>query len=70
VAESGAGEVVALEGAAIGAALIRVLSDADLRTSMGAAGKALVRERFNWPAIARRSIERYEAHAVRQGNAP
>lgn len=67
LAESGAGEVVPLEPAAIADALLRVMSTPDTRSTMGSQGKALVRDRFNWPVIARRSVDCYAAH-VAQGD--
>ena len=38
-------------------ALISLLRDADLRNRMGGNGLALMRERYNWPSIARRITE-------------
>jgi alpha-maltose-1-phosphate synthase len=45
----------------IAAAVGRLLDDPDLAARMGAAGHARVHERFTWPAIARRTVDLYEA---------
>ncbi len=60
VATSGAGEVVPLDAQAVGAALVRVLSDADRRERMGHAGRELVRSRYTWLKIAELSIDAYQ----------
>ncbi len=60
VEEVGAGEVVARDGAAVGAALTRVMGDAERRRRMGANARELVRTRFTWPTIAERSVRAYE----------
>jgi len=44
---------------ALAAALDRVLSDADLRTRMGAAGRERAVSRFTWQATARGTAEQY-----------
>src|SRR5205814_797387 len=60
VAESGAGEVVPLDAAAVAAALGRVLADPEAAGRMGAAGRLLVEGRFTWRRAAERSLETYE----------
>jgi glycosyltransferase involved in cell wall biosynthesis len=62
VAEAEAGEVVTLDAGATARALIRVMSDVDLRRRMGGNGARLVRDRFTWPKIAERAVECYRAH--------
>ncbi len=52
VAQAGAGLEVAAEPTALAAALSRLLSNTDERTSMGAAAHKLVRDRFTWDTIA------------------
>jgi glycosyltransferase involved in cell wall biosynthesis len=59
VAEVGAGAVVPLNADALAEALARVLGDAAARARMGAAGRALVAERFTWSRVAERSVETY-----------
>ena len=56
----GAGRLTNLDPAVIGAALAEVLSDPALADRMGAAGGALVRERFTWPRIAEQTLKAYE----------
>ncbi len=60
VAAAGAGEVVPLVAQAIGQALVRVLSDGDLRERMGQAGRDLVWSRYTWLKIAEQSIDAYQ----------
>ena len=62
VAAAGAGEVVPLDAAAVAAALDRALSNPD-RFAMGQAGRALVMQRYTWPAVARQLITAYERFA-------
>lgn len=57
----GAGIVTPLEPPAIAGALVKVVSDAELRRRMGEAGRRLVEKELNWPAIAARTIEMYRA---------
>ena len=45
----------------IAAAVDAVLADPDLAARMGQAGRERVHERFTWPAIARRTVDLYEA---------
>jgi glycosyltransferase involved in cell wall biosynthesis len=45
--------------AALAAALNRLLSDADLRARIGAAGRERVVERFSWASTAQRTVEVY-----------
>ena len=59
VADRGAGVVVPLDAGAIAAALDRVLTDADGRRAMGAAGRRLVEERYTWRRAAEISITAY-----------
>lgn len=61
VAAHGAGEVVALSAPSVRGALLRVLSDPALAARMGARGRALVRARYVWPAIAPLTLAAYEA---------
>jgi glycosyltransferase involved in cell wall biosynthesis len=67
VAEAGAGRVVPLDSPVIADALEQVLRDDRDREKMGEAGRALVLERFTWPAIARRTVAAYLRYGV--GNA-
>ena len=57
ITETGAGLEVAVEPAALAAALNRLLADSAARAAMGAAARRLVGERFTWDAVA----ARYEA---------
>lgn len=59
VAEVGAGEVVDLDGRAVGEALLRVLAHPD-RAAMGRKGQELIRTRFNWPAVAQLTVGLYQ----------
>ena len=59
VAQAGAGEVVHLDSQELAQALIRVLSDQDLRRRMGQAGRRLVTSRYTWPKIAQQTIDVY-----------
>lgn len=65
VGEVGAGTVTALEAGAVAAGLVRVL--AGDRGAMGEAGRRLVRERFNWPAVARTTLGAYGRAFARIG---
>lgn len=60
VAEVGAGQVLKLDPALFADALVRVMSDASLRSSMGEAGRALVQARYTWQKVAEQSITAYE----------
>jgi glycosyltransferase involved in cell wall biosynthesis len=62
VQEAGAGACTALDAAAVAQGLAAVL-DQD-RQRLGAAGQQLVRTRFTWPLVARRSMEAYAARAL------
>jgi glycosyltransferase involved in cell wall biosynthesis len=44
---------------ALGAALRRLLADADLRRRMGEAGRARVQERFTWDVVSDATLEAY-----------
>ena len=57
VAETGAGRVVPLDIDAVAAALIEIAGDGGLANAMGRAGAALVRERYQWPTIARATLD-------------
>lgn len=59
VREAGAGLVVDPAPAAIAEGLNALLEDAVRSRAMGAAGKAIVVERYGWPTIARRMEELY-----------
>ncbi len=59
VAETGAGIVVEGDPEKIGAAIARLLADAQLRRRMGEAGRDAAAERFSWDAIAERMEELY-----------
>jgi glycosyltransferase involved in cell wall biosynthesis len=65
VEEVGAGVVTKLEGGAVASGLLRVL--AGDRGAMGEAGRRLVRERFNWPAVAGISLAAYSRALSRMG---
>ncbi|MEX2217388.1 MAG: glycosyltransferase [Phycisphaerales bacterium] len=67
VSEVGAGIETAREAGAIAGALRAVMSDAGARERMGAAGRALVRERFTWPVVAGRCVEVYGQGPAAQG---
>lgn len=60
VREAGAGAVVAGESAQLGAALAALLGDPVTLAAMGARGRAAVRERFAWAAVAHRMERLYE----------
>lgn len=59
VAEVDAGRVTPRRAEAVAEAILEVIQRPD-RLAMGARGRALVLERFTWPAIAGRSIQLYE----------
>ncbi len=63
ITEVGAGIETALDAGEVASAVSRMLVDPAFRTSCGAAGAALVRERFTWPAVARRTLEVYRSMA-------
>jgi len=60
VASAGAGLVVPLSVPAVAKALGAVIADPNQARSMGAAGAALVRERYRWEAIGRQSVAFYQ----------
>lgn len=60
VTEVGAGIETDLDARGVADALHRVLSDPASAERMGQAGARLVRERFTWPSVARRTLECYE----------
>ena len=51
--------VVELNAEAVASALSNILADASMAEAMGAAGRALVRQRFPWPVIADLTIDAY-----------
>lgn len=59
VTEVGAGIETALNPTEVADAVSRMLSDPALRDACGSAGQRLIRERFTWPAVARRTLEVY-----------
>jgi len=59
LATDGAGLIVENETKVIGEALDRLLSDAALRTRMGKAGQAMVREGYDWSVIGGRLASSY-----------
>lgn len=63
ITEVGAGIETGLDAGEVASAISRMLDDEAFRTSCGRAGSALVRERFTWPAVARRSVEVYRSVA-------
>jgi len=65
VATSGAGVEVALEASSIAEGLRPFLSSPRPPDRRGGPGPALVRERYTWPAIARRSLEVYSGVLAR-----
>ncbi len=65
VGEVGAGAVTRLDAQAVAQGLLRVL--AGDRDAMGQAGRRLVRERFNWPAVARTTFDAYARAYARLG---
>ncbi len=67
VGEVGAGAVTKLDAKAVAEGLRRVL--AGDRGAMGEAGRRLVRERFNWPAVAKTTLEAYGRAYARLGRA-
>ena len=67
VQEVGAGAVTRLEASEVAKGMLTTL-DAN-RAAMGDAGRRLVRERFNWPAVARTTIAAYTRAYERLGRA-
>ena len=61
VASAGAGRIVPLEPHAIADALLEVLENPAVASSMGRVGSAMVRERYTWPRVAAAFTEAYEA---------
>jgi glycosyltransferase involved in cell wall biosynthesis len=59
VAEVGAGIVTPVHAPAVSEALRQLLGDADQRRTMGAAGRALVEERFTWNRVAELCLTHY-----------
>jgi glycosyltransferase involved in cell wall biosynthesis len=48
---------------AIARALKRLVDDADLRQTLGAAARKRIEDNFTWRAVARRYVEEYQRHA-------
>lgn len=59
VTQHGAGFETTLDASDIGARLDQILGDSALATQMSRSARALVRERFTWPAIARLLVDEY-----------
>ena len=64
VADAGTGVVVPREAGAIANALGELLGDPDRARAMGQAGRAMVFERYTWPAVAQRCLGLYTRHAA------
>lgn len=63
VARTGAGWIAPLDPAGFGRILAEALADDTARRRRGAAGRALVREQFTWPAVAAQLVELYRTLA-------
>jgi glycosyltransferase involved in cell wall biosynthesis len=63
VGENGESALTVAPGdqSALASALLRALSDADLRARIGAAGRARALERFTWRRTAERTVDHYRA---------
>jgi len=61
VGEVGAGKVVPLDAARVGEALIEVLSNGEAANEMGRRGRALVFERYVWPAVGQQLVKIFES---------
>ncbi len=59
VAEAGAGYVLPMDAEKIGHALHKVMSDPQLRDSMGLKGRDLALSRYTWPKIAEQTLDAY-----------
>jgi glycosyltransferase involved in cell wall biosynthesis len=70
VAGRDAGLIAPLEAAGLAHALTALLENPPRAQRMGAAGRALIAERYTWPSIARRLVEAYQKHAAAPGAAP
>lgn len=66
-AEAGAGLIVPRQIEPLREALIALLSDADRRTAMGQAARALVEARYTWPQIVAQMETAYAAIIARRG---
>jgi glycosyltransferase involved in cell wall biosynthesis len=64
VAAHKAGRVVSLDAEATARGLLDVLANDSERIAMGENGRALILERYTWPAIAERTEEAYRARGV------
>ena len=62
VQAAGAGHVVALDGEAVGDALVDVLENPETRASMSDAAAQLIREHYTWPKIAERFDTLFQAY--------
>lgn len=59
VAQAGAGLITRCDGRDVASALRRVLSETELRRSLGDAGRSLVRARYTWPEVVRELTASY-----------
>jgi glycosyltransferase involved in cell wall biosynthesis len=59
VESAGAGKVIPCEAAALADQILNLLADSDAAVGMGQKGKALVKDRFQWPRIGRSLAEAY-----------
>lgn len=59
VSDAGAGLVTTLDSTDVARAVDRLLNDAELRDTMGAAGRRLVREELSWEKSAERIVQAY-----------
>jgi glycosyltransferase involved in cell wall biosynthesis len=66
VAENRAGEIAPLDVGQMSEAMVRVMSNANLRLEMGSAGQALVRRAYTWSRIAEQMTAAY-GRASRSG---
>ncbi|MHB8387387.1 glycosyltransferase [Metallibacterium sp.] len=60
VAAAGAGLVTRCDAGEVAEAICILLADADRRTAMGAAGRALVQRKWTWDVVARQLTAEYE----------
>lgn len=63
VGQAGAGFVLPLDAKAFADAIVRVLTDAELRSRMSRAGIELCRQRYTWPVVAEQTIHAYQEFA-------
>lgn len=67
VERAGAGVVAARTAEAIAGALGEMLGDPERARAMGEAGRAMVFERYTWPAVASRCVGLYQLHVGAAG---